>query len=152
MKKYFSILILALLFLNSCKTSKSISLAMVGDDYKHVKEFFTGADEHYDHPDVKLYEKTDSLVVISTLNHNPFEAIFLFENDTCFFQRLSVYCSPCADVVVDGIVKDEDYNFEVVDPVNYISTRDGNIVMRLKEKIDKQGNCNEITIYKIKEN
>jgi len=99
-----------------------------------------------------MFEKKDSLVVISQMNSQPFEAVFLFENDTCHFQRLKIYCSPCADKIVNNIVNDKNYKFEVLDPVNFVSRSRENIVMRLKEQRDQDGDCNEISIYMLKDN
>lgn len=152
MKLSFSVIIITLLLTVSCKSNRFHSLAVVGSSYDDVRYIFTKGDSISPNPDIKMFEKKDSLVVLSYMNSMPFEAVFLFENDTCNFQRLKIYCSPCADKVVENIVNDKDYKFEVLDPVNYVSRTDEKIVMRLKEQRDQVGDCNEISIYKLSDN
>lgn len=150
MKPYLLFLLLITLIILSCSPVRYNSLALVGKSYTDVHRIFSYDDTLRNDSIIKMYRKSDSLVVLSFIKNTPYEAIFLFENDTCYYERLKIYCSPCADHVVEEILEDKDYNFEVIDPVNYISTKQTNVVMRLKEAIDENGNCNEISIYKLK--
>ena len=138
--------ITVLLYASSCGTSTS-SLLFINKDFEEVKRFFEtkNGDNNFS---FKYNEKTDSLVVVCDWARNPFKAIFLFKENNCYYQEMNIYCSDCADEMVNDIIKEEKYRFVPIDPVNYVSKNNDNIVLRLQEKLDDLGNCNKITILK----
>lgn len=125
------------------------SLAMIGKDKKSIKSVFMNDDLQTPNEGVEVFQSSDTLLIMSTMNELPYEALYLFENNVCYFQKLNIYCSPCADKAVAQIMEDKNYQFQPLDPINFISKIDSNVVMRLKEKLNDKGNCNEITIHKI---
>ena len=70
----------------------------------------------------------------------------VFSNDTCYYQSINIYCSICADSYINGIMKDGFYGFRAEDKVNYVS-KNKKVILRLKESIQDNGNCNKITIH-----
>ncbi len=113
---------------------------------KIQKDFFDLApDDYFETIDIG----NDSLLVVSLMNQMPFESLFLFEDDICYYQSINIYCSPCADEVVSGIVEDKNYLFKSIDGINFYSQKNNRIIMRLKEKLTENGNCNSITIHKL---
>ncbi len=138
-----------ILFSCSPKSTTQIkSLALIGKDYKEIKEnipYSHGA-KYQETADADVV--SDTLIVLSYVNNAPFEGLFLFENDKCYYEKLNIYCSPCADQLVSDIMKDDNFDFVAIDNVNFISQKDSSIVLRLKEKLTDIGNCNEITIIK----
>lgn len=146
------VLIVNYLFLfSSCSVNNKIrSLSVIGKGYHEVKEYMSLSNNVIKKVSNNIDLDNDTLIVVSTMNNFPLEAVFLFENDECYYEEINIYCSKCADHAVNTIVNDKNYDFEAVDAVNYISKKDKSIVLRLKEKLTADGNCNEITIVKVK--
>jgi hypothetical protein len=53
--------------------------------------------------------------------------------------------------MVGNIIKDKRFRFKAISPVNYVSQKSNGVILRLKDKLEKDGNCSEITIHRIKE-
>lgn len=121
------------------------SLVFINEDYKTVQEFYSN--EYYSGSDfLKRYEVEDTIIIGFYHERQPMESLFIFENDTCYFQQTNIYCSPCADQSIEKILSDNRYKFKVIDAVNYRSEVDPRIIMRLKRSTDEDGTCNELTI------
>lgn len=44
----------------------------------------------------------------------PLEILYLFKNDTCFYQEMNIYCSPCADFALNQLLNDKTYKFQAL--------------------------------------
>jgi hypothetical protein len=91
----------------------------------------------------------DTLLVKFPLESNPMDVMYLFKNDTCFYQQINLYCSPCAEVMLHRIIRDKRYKFEEIDGINYISRKQPNIVLRLGGNIKDENICTDIRVIRL---
>lgn len=73
------------------------------------------------------------------------ESLFLFREDTCYYQETKIYCSPCAEIVLEAILKDRRFKFEHLGGVNYRSKKKKSIIMRI-ERDNENGTCSELKV------
>ena len=99
-----------------------------------------------DRKELKYYTKGEALIFISDIIDSPMELIFLFKNDTCYYQECIVYCSPCADKFTADILKDKNYKFRHIDGASYVSFVNPKIVMRIGTNKKDTTSCNVIKI------
>ena len=80
------------------------------------------------------------------------ESVFLFSEGRCYYQTTKIYCSPCTDQALSMIIADKKYKIKQVDPVNYVSKRKKNIVLRVKKEGIAADACSVIKILDINNN
>ncbi|MBK8850527.1 MAG: hypothetical protein IPN73_10265 [Saprospiraceae bacterium] len=104
----------------------------------------------------KITTSKDTIVFYGSHDEMPLEILYLFKNDTCFYQEMNIYCSPCADFALNQLLNDKTYKFQALGKKNYVSTKDKNIVMRLTESDhaspnfeDSKTSCHSISIRRI---
>lgn len=146
--KYFIyfILIAHILVNYGCSTS-SKSFLFIEQEHETVKEFVSSKKfEEYQ----ANYISEDTIAYGFYARNSPIESIFLFENGKCNYQKVLIYCSVCAERIKDDIITDKRYKFKKVeDSNNYISKKNPNIILRMKETNVGANSCSEIQIYNI---
>lgn len=65
----------------------------------------------------------DTLGFVYVHENQPMEVFYFLKDGECYLQTLNLYCSICADKMVEDILKDKRYKFKVHDVKNYISTK-----------------------------
>ena len=139
--------------LYSCKSKTKLeSFAMLHWSYDDVVNQFTKGNVEYKRKVFAVVQKSDTLVVVSTHPCMPFESLYMFENDTCYFQQMELYCSACSDKMLQYMIDDSAFRFEAVDASNYLSTTDDKSLLRIKQKQDSVGVCSVITIRSREQN
>lgn len=134
-----------------CHTTQISSSAMVGHSKEKVYEFYTYGESMTPIPDIDLIISGDSLFVISKDYYRFYEILYLFDNGICHYQQMNVYCSPCAEQIIDEMLKDRFYDFEAIDEINYRSQKNPRIIMRLRDQVQDTVSCSSISIHRIAE-
>ena len=122
------------------------SLVLVGYSHHAVVHF---VDEFckYDEMLSRNFISKDTIVMVLNYNNAPLESMFLFYHDTCYYQDTKIYCSECSEKYMKEILEDGYFKFKEIDKVNYQSTVDKNIIMRVKPINNGQNeSCYEIFI------
>ena len=88
----------------------------------------------------------DTIIFNYKQENQPFEGLMLFQNDTCYYQEINMYCSPCYDKAISRILKDKRYRFKPIDEANYSSVTKPHIIMRMKDNTAKKETCSKIRI------
>ena len=138
---YKLVLFCSLLLIAGCSPSKSF--VEVGMSKEEVLNIYTDFFESYD---VDHRISKDTILYGFYVKNQPVESIMLFKNDTCYYQEINMYCSICYDKAIRDILRDKRYNFEVLDAANYRSTKQPNIIMRIKDNPLKEESCSKIRI------
>ena len=134
--RYLIFVFITILLFN-CNSKSSLAIVGYSKDFV-IDGFNTDAFDNY--------IKGDSLLIFSKMDNNPLEILAIFKKDTCISQIMNIYCSPCAEKILDDILSDNKFKFHAVDEVNYISLSKQGVVLRLKDKPTPQGNCNQVLI------
>jgi|GEM_PF-4653713 len=139
----------SLLMLFGC-SDRITSYALVGESmtiakaqHEEYRKFFQRSGGEFN----SIIRK-DTLGFSTYVRSQPIESISIFKNDTCVFQEINIYCSPCADKAVQQLLSDKRYKFEAVDERNYMSTTELNVIMRLKS-IEDSTSCSNVTIRSV---
>jgi len=95
-------------------------------------------------------ETIDNKLII-TFDHEdqPFESTFYFDNNICYFQEINIYCSPCADNMIEEILLDARYKFKAESDSRYLSEIDPTLIMQLKETNSNSETCDNIRVFKL---
>lgn len=110
--------------------SESRSLVDVGSVHQDVLwQYENNFQEHLK----DKYISQDTLIYFFDFVNQPFEALYLFQNDTCYYQEINMYCSVCYDLAISHILRDKQYKFKAIDEANYISSKSPHIIMRMKD-------------------
>lgn len=124
---------------------------MVNESRESIDEFWSNAEdpEHYWHSYYTKVTLKDSLFIILDGERQPMEVMYSFKGDTCIFQHMNLYCSPCAERAVNNILSDKRYRFKEIDGVNYISKNQKGVVLRLGSSLKDDTVCSEIKIIRL---
>lgn len=150
--KNFTYLLTALwmIFLSAC--SPRIAPIYVDDSWREVHENISKIEKDFKSKNLKVhthYQK-DTILLLSYQQSLPVEMLYLFKQDSCYYQEINLFCGPCSDKLMNTILKDKYYKFKAVDKVNYISQKFPDIIMRLNTVAGKDDLvCNSISIRKI---
>lgn len=151
--KNFTYLLTALwmIFLSAC--SPRIAPIYVDDSWREVHENISKIEKDFKSKNLKVhthYQK-DTILLLSYQQSLPVEMLYLFKQDSCYYQEINLFCGPCSDKLMNTILKDKNYKFKAVDKENYISQKFPDIIMRLNTVAGKDDLvCNSISIRKIK--
>jgi len=119
---------------------------MLGQPYSMVSKTFENPKSFFVTDHAKKYYAKDTILIGYYGPNGPFEALYLFQNDTCYFQSSKLFCSSCAEITLDKKLSDRHFKFKQVDKTNFQSKKFPNIILRLKkEDIDPEA-CFEILI------
>ncbi len=139
--------ILLLVFLVSSCSSRYSSFLMIGEDYDFTVKAYS---------ELMLVNKNslslrkDTIQYKYYLGNSPFQTVMLFKDDKCYYQELNIYCSPCADVLLEDIINDGRYKFEALDALNYKATKsETQIILRLSNKNTDDVSCSNIKVNAI---
>lgn len=151
-KSYSFFLLLVSVLMASCKGWVS-SYAMVNESREGIEAIWSSMEnpENRWHPYFKKADYNDTLLIILEGDIQPMEIMYVFKNDTCFYQQMNLYCSPCAERVVKKILKDRRYRFKEVDGVNYISKTQKGVILRQGSSLKDDRMCSDIKIIRLEE-
>ena len=118
---------------------------MVGETHETIVDLYEDSDDYFTDEFTHKYYSRDTIMILFYQKQQPLETVFLLKNDTCYHQETKIYCSPCAQTSVEQLLNDKRYRFEKIDDVNYRSSIDPRIIMRLINKGDENV-CTEVKI------
>lgn len=116
------------------------SMVMIGESKNTILSNFDSYSSEF-RKKSSLIDRGDTLIHLNEIASGPINSLFVFQDSINTYQELDVYCSKCADGIIDRILKDTRYNFKPIDEGRYVSTTDINAVMYLKEEDNDDKSC-----------
>ena len=125
---------------------------MINHPRENVDFFINSYTKYQKKLGVKSYSqlKKDTVSFLSYHQDMPFELLYLFKKDTCIYQEINIYCSPCAEQSIEAILKDKNYKFKAIDGTNYLSQKDKTTILRISQNNKDTITCHKITARKIR--
>jgi hypothetical protein len=147
MKRSFYFLLFVLFF--SCQKNNINSFAMIGRSRLEIDHQLKNYKSYLNVNKMvhTVFETKDTLLYKVEHSSGPLDLLILMKNDTSIYQEINVYCSPCADQMIEKILKDKNYKFEARYPSNYLSKTRPNILLRHGK--GKDSLCSNIKLYKL---
>ncbi len=143
MKIHSILLSIVILSISSC--SNTTSFAFIGLSHKAVLDSFDDP-SYFKGEFTKRYITKDTILIGFYQSNAPFETMYVFHNDTCYYQDTKIYCSPCAEKALEDILNDKYYKFVQIDHVNYMSSTYENVILRVKKEDIDIAACTELQI------
>ena len=121
------------------------SSVMIGESRYYVDYVIDYLDDFYE-GNITRINSGDTLGYVFFQDSIPFQSVFVLKNDTVAYQEMDIYCSPCAESLIDQILSDSRYHFKAIDEVNYTSTKKIKAVMRLREPGSEVNACHRVRV------
>ena len=139
-----------IIFSNACSIRNAP--IYVDDSWGEVNKNISKIEKEFKSKNLKVHSQyqKDTILFLSYHQSLPVEMLYLFKQDTCYYQEINLFCGPCSDKLINTILKDKYYSFKAIDKVNYVSEKFPAIIMRLNTVAGKDDLvCNTISIRKI---